>query len=84
MEELKNFWKERYIGFFWFCAIPLTQAGISRATIEEDYAKKLARLGKLVLGRDEIGYVHKLSIYFNVGACALCLCNATPGLFFPS
>jgi hypothetical protein len=28
-----------------------------RAAIEEDYAKRLAKLAKLTLGRDEIGYV---------------------------
>jgi len=29
----------------------------SRAAIEEDYAKRLAKLAKLTMGRDEIGYV---------------------------
>ncbi|KAI0359513.1 hypothetical protein OH77DRAFT_1032616 [Trametes cingulata] len=29
-----------------------------RAAIEEQYAKRLAGLAKLTLGRDEIGYVH--------------------------
>jgi hypothetical protein len=55
MEELRNFWKERYLAFnllsnrlihFFF-----------RASIEEDYAKRLAKLTKTALGRDEIGCV---------------------------
>jgi hypothetical protein len=29
---------------------------IIRAIIEEDYAKRLAKLAKIALGRDEIGY----------------------------
>ncbi|KAF8885969.1 hypothetical protein BD779DRAFT_1646363 [Infundibulicybe gibba] len=41
MEELKNFWKERRVP--------------QLAAIEEDYAKRLARLAKTTLGRDEIG-----------------------------
>ena len=30
-----------------------------RAAIEDDYAKRLAKLAKLTLGKDEIGYVCK-------------------------
>ncbi|TFK44993.1 hypothetical protein BDQ12DRAFT_661624 [Crucibulum laeve] len=39
VEELRNFWKERD----------------NSAAIEEDYAKRLAKLSKVTLGRDEIG-----------------------------
>jgi hypothetical protein len=28
-----------------------------RSAIEEDYAKRMAKLAKITLGRDEIGYV---------------------------
>ena len=35
---------------------------IFRAAIEEDYAKRLAKLAKMTLGRDEIGYVFHLCI----------------------
>jgi hypothetical protein len=31
---------------------------ILRASIEEDYSKRLAKLARMALGRDEIGYVH--------------------------
>jgi len=34
------------------------------ATIEEEYAKKLGKLGKMVLGRDEIGYAALFSLVF--------------------
>ena len=30
--------------------------GIGRAVIEEDYSKRLSKLAKQALGRDEIGY----------------------------
>ena len=33
-----------------------------RAIIEEDYAKRLAKLAKMTLGRDEIGYVLFLEV----------------------
>ena len=32
----------------------------ARAAIEEDYAKRLTKLSKMILGRDEIGYVSLL------------------------
>lgn len=31
---------------------------VDRASIEEDYAKRLANLAEMALGRDEIGYVY--------------------------
>jgi len=37
----------------------LTHAA-ARASIEEEYAKRLAKLAKMTLGRDEIGYVSAL------------------------
>jgi hypothetical protein len=33
---------------------------VARASIEEEYAKRLAKLAKMTLGRDEIGYVSAL------------------------
>jgi hypothetical protein len=30
---------------------------IIRAAIEDDYAKRLSKLSKFVLGKDEVGYV---------------------------
>jgi len=33
-----------------------------RAAIEEEYAKRLAKLAKMTLGRDEIGYVLHIRI----------------------
>ena len=35
---------------------------IFRASIEEDYSKRLAKLAKMTLGRDEIGYVFNIHI----------------------
>jgi hypothetical protein len=58
MEELRNFWKERYL------TLIRPQTALTypsyRAAIEEEYAKRLTKLSKLTLGRDEIGCV---SIY---------------------
>jgi hypothetical protein len=50
-EELRSFWKERSVPsqISWLTTL------ISRAAIEEDYAKRLAKLSKTTLGRDEIG-----------------------------
>ncbi|EDQ99468.1 uncharacterized protein LACBIDRAFT_316405 [Laccaria bicolor S238N-H82] len=57
VKELKNFWKERCVGVgsqCWFKE--LTHPCVSfRAAIEEDYAKRLTKLSKMVLGTDEIG-----------------------------
>jgi hypothetical protein len=55
MEELRNFWKERYLTSTRLKST-LTDSSI-RALIEEDYAKRLGKLAKLALGRDEIGCV---------------------------
>lgn len=52
-----------------FFLVPLAKVCVSRAVIEEDYSKRLARLGKMILGRDEIGYVYKFSIYSSMGRC---------------
>lgn len=55
MEELRNFWKERYLTSS--CLQNTLTYPPFRANIEEDYAKRLAKLAKLTLGRDEIGCV---------------------------
>ena len=55
MEELRNFWKERYL-FLAFSATFLFTL-FPRAAIEEDYAKRLSKLTKMTMGRDEIGCV---------------------------
>jgi hypothetical protein len=56
MEELKNYWKERY-----FSAV-LGRDGLAhrriRSSIEEEYAKRMSKLAKMTLGKDEIGCVH--------------------------
>ena len=59
-EELRNFWKERSV----YCPAPpdcIVRSSSSspshRAAIEEDYAKRLAKLAKMSVGRDEIGFV---------------------------
>lgn len=54
VEELRNFWKERYVNddFLRSCA---AYEMVIRAMIEEQYAKRLASLAKFTLGRDEIG-----------------------------
>ncbi|KAF9486073.1 hypothetical protein BDN70DRAFT_371851 [Pholiota conissans] len=36
-----------------------------RAAIEEDYAKRLAKLSKMTLGRDEIGYVVSILVFIS-------------------
>jgi hypothetical protein len=57
MEELRVFWKERYRPSHSF-VLHRSRSSIHlrhRATIEEEYAKKLAKLAKLALGKDEIG-----------------------------
>ena len=52
-EELRAFWKERYaMGATTFYSFIDTT---SRAAIEDDYAKRMSRLAKQPLGRDEIG-----------------------------
>lgn len=59
MEELRIFWKERYV---LHCPLPfqhtifLTVVFI-RSTIEEEYGKRLAQLSKMPIGKDEIGCV---------------------------
>lgn len=61
-EELRNFWKERCDPSF---ACPLSKLTQPRAVIEEQYAKKLAGLARIAVGRDEVGYVlraHHLAI----------------------
>jgi hypothetical protein len=56
MEELRNFWKERCVALA--CSMSRqAHCHIIRALIEEDYAKRLAKLSKSTVGRDEIGYV---------------------------
>ena len=56
MEELRNFWKERCV---LRCTPPHTHPlftfTVLRSTIEEDYAKRLAKLAKMTFGKDEIG-----------------------------
>lgn len=51
-EELRNFWKERYVHLGSTRLKALTHL---RAVIEEQYAKKLAGLAKMAVGRDEVG-----------------------------
>lgn len=62
MEELRNFWKERYVAFSLSLSLSLlTHFGsltlFDRSSIEEDYAKRLAKLAKMPIGKDEIGCV---------------------------
>ena len=45
----------------WFIRVRVITV-ITRATIEEQYATRLAALSKAALGGDEIGYVMQLSI----------------------
>lgn len=61
IDELRGYWKERYAISAAVCLSscqdrPRLTPAPHRATIEEDYAKQLARLAKSNLGRDEIGY----------------------------
>lgn len=54
-DELRSFWKERcvlIVGCGW---VDVTVADNNSAAIEEDYAKRLAKLSKHPLGKDEIG-----------------------------
>jgi hypothetical protein len=53
MEELRNFWKERLVDSRIF--FPLIFTHVYRSAIEEDYAKRLAKLAKMSIGKDEIG-----------------------------
>jgi hypothetical protein len=55
MEELRNFWKERYLAFSLLSSRLIHF--FFRTAIEEDYAKRLAKLAKTTMGRDEIGCV---------------------------
>jgi hypothetical protein len=62
MEELKNFWKERCI----LISFTLSSCFLTcprRSAIEEEYAKRLGKLAKVPLGRDEIGYVDTGTIH---------------------
>jgi hypothetical protein len=57
IEELRNYWKERLVNY----GVPVSMLTThTRASIEEDYAKRMAKLAKTMLGRDEIGYVSYL------------------------
>jgi Fes/CIP4, and EFC/F-BAR homology domain len=56
MEELRNFWKERYLTLTRLSDHQFFNASF-RASIEEEYAKRLSKLAKQTLGRDEIGCV---------------------------
>jgi hypothetical protein len=55
MEELRGFWKERRVP-----AGPRGKGdrltGSLRAAIEDEYAKRMSKLAKMAVGRDEIGY----------------------------
>lgn len=53
-EELRSFWKERYF-FSSLLAIVVASPPIHRAAIEDDYAKRLTRLARQALGKDELG-----------------------------
>lgn len=68
MEELRTFWKERCVALpplILFLSMlvflprhwSLTRVAWHRSSIEEDYAKRMAKLAKMPIGRDEIGYV---------------------------
>ena len=59
MEELRNFWKERCV--VWRPARTFTHH-LNSALLEEDYAKRLAKLAKTTVGRDEIGSV-RVTLY---------------------
>lgn len=56
MDELRNFWKQRYVTRS--SAMGITRASsLFRSLIEEEYATRLASLAKTTLGKDEIGCV---------------------------
>jgi hypothetical protein len=59
-EELRAFWKERYaLGMAWeWYSHLFTLEILHRASIEDDYAKRMSKLAKQPLGRDEIGFVY--------------------------
>jgi hypothetical protein len=51
--ELRAYWKERCVAYL-SCLRTSTQREL-RSAIEEEYAKRMAKLAKMSLGRDEIG-----------------------------
>lgn len=53
VEELRTFWKERWVRMVYF-RINNWESGHS-AAIEDEYAKKLNKLSRSSLGKDEIG-----------------------------
>ena len=55
MDELKNYWKERSVSIRASVNFSSLSNTSYSAIIEEDYAKRLAKLAKMTLGRDEIG-----------------------------
>ena len=57
MEDLENFWNERSAALFASLTRSDFYVNHYRASIEEEYAKRLTTLTKLTLGEDEIGYV---------------------------
>ena len=62
IEDLNTFWKERYISDPIYSTLSVSKH-VDRASIEEDYANRFAKLAEMSLGRDEIGYVFCLSIF---------------------
>lgn len=63
MTELRAYWKERCaILKSWPSWIWYTKWSLHRSLIEEDYAKRMSKLSKVPLGKDEIGYVQIMSI----------------------
>lgn len=62
MEELRSFWKERLATLLTlFLGISRNDV-VSRSIIEEDYGKRLSKLAKATLGRDEIGCAYLVSL----------------------
>lgn len=55
MDELKAFWRERFV-FKHRRSSEIYSFSVFRALIEEEYSKRLTKLAKQALGKDEIGY----------------------------
>lgn len=51
---------------------------VLRASIEEDYSKRLSKLAKMSLGRDEIGYVWYIHSVFSIKQAMCTACFGAP------
>lgn len=76
VEELRNFWKERYVVDICLATSAGRPSSCYRSSIEEDYAKRLAKLAKMPIGKDEIGCVHSF-IALDLSSLP-CLLNVIP------